>query len=179
MKTRRFELDRAAIALAAALLIAGPAWAQSSEPADPPAEPESATAEARRKAGEIVTQPVRDVGLMKREIPPVLLDAHDDPYNLDGLKTCKQLSTAVTQLNEVLGPDFAVSHAKKESRARKIAEAGAAAAVNSLIPWRGLVREVSGAGPAERRLNAAIDAGYARRGFLRGVHYRQRCATPF
>ncbi len=41
--------------------------------------------------------------------------------------------------------------------------------MNSLIPFRGLVREVSGAGPAERRLNAAIDAGIARRGFLRGL----------
>ncbi len=40
---------------------------------------------------------------------------------------------------------------------------------------RGLVREVSGAAPAERRKNAAIDAGYARRGYLRGVYETRRC----
>ena len=47
--------------------------------------------------------------------------------------------------------------------------------VNSLIPFRGIVREVSGAAPAERRLAAAIDAGFARRGFLRGVLSARGC----
>ena len=47
--------------------------------------------------------------------------------------------------------------------------------VNSLIPFRGLVREISGAAPAERRLNAAIQASFARRGFLRGVATGRGC----
>ena len=37
------------------------------------------------------------------------------------------------------------------------------------------VREVSGAAPQERRLRAAIQAGFARRGFLRGVATARKC----
>jgi hypothetical protein len=51
--------------------------------------------------------------------------------------------------------------------------------VNTLIPFRGLIREISGAAPAQRRLNAAIDAGFARRGYLRGVLRTRGCKTPF
>ena len=47
--------------------------------------------------------------------------------------------------------------------------------VNSLIPFRGVVREVSGAAAADRRLTAATQAGFARRGFLRGVHQTRGC----
>ena len=57
----------------------------------------------------------------------------------------------------------------------RLAEAGGKAVVNSIIPFRGLVREVSGAAPAQRQLNAAIDAGLARRGYLRGVARGRNC----
>ena len=63
--------------------------------------------------------------------------------------------------------------------ADNLAEAGGKTVVNAIIPFRGLVRELTGAAPADRRLNAALDAGYARRGFLRGVHAKQGCRTTF
>jgi hypothetical protein len=114
----------------------------------------------------------------KAEIPPVLEQASDDPYSLSGLKTCKQLAAAVNALNEALGPDYAAgAEAKKENRAGKLAEAGGKTIVNSILPFRGLVREISGAAPAQRRLEAAVTAGYARRGFLRGVHQTRKCKT--
>jgi len=58
-------------------------------------------------------------------------------------------------------------------------EADAEAIINSIIPFRGLVREMTGAAPADRHMNAVVDAGLARRGFLRGVHLRQGCKTRF
>jgi hypothetical protein len=140
---------------------------------------ESWTTEARKKTVEIGTQPVRDVGVMKREIPPILVSARENPYSLKGLKTCKQLAAEVVNLNEVLGPDYVVGNEVKENRAGKLAEAGGKTVINAIIPFRGLVREVTGAAPADRRLNAALDAGYARRGFLRGVHVKQGCRTKF
>jgi CheY-like chemotaxis protein len=39
----------------------------------------------------------------------------------------------------------------------------------------GLVREISGAAPAERRLQAAVTAGIARRGYLRGLAGARSC----
>ncbi len=144
------------------------------------AEPnEGGWAEVRKKSVDIGTQPVRDVGIMKRQVPPILVKAQNDPYSLKGLKTCKQLAAEVTSLNMVLGPDYVVGNEVKENKAGKLAEAGGKTLVNTIIPFRGLVREVTGAAPADRRLNAALDAGYARRGFLRGVHAKQGCRTTF
>ena len=163
------------MALVAVSLIATDASAQ---PAPPP--PSSSTGDAAKKAEGIVTQPAKDVGITKSEIPPVLVKASDDPYSLAGLKTCRQLVAAIQELNGVLGPDFtAGGAAANENRTERIAVAGGKAVVNSIIPFRGLVREVSGAAPAQRALNAAIDTGYARRGFLRGVHRKQGCKANF
>jgi hypothetical protein len=151
----------------------------SSTTPDKPEQGESWTTEARKKSVEIGTQPVRDVGVMKRQIPPILEKAQQEPYSLKGLKTCKQLASEVTELNTVLGPDYKVGNELKENKAGKLAEAGGKTVVNAIIPFRGLVRELTGAAPADRRLNAALDAGYARRGFLRGVHAKQKCRTTF
>jgi len=154
---------------------------QNIAPPDNAAEvrPPSRLKEAGKAAGQIVIQPARDVGVAKTVIPPLLAATAEDPYSLSGLKNCRQIADAITALNEVLGPDFAAHKAYKENRAGKLAEAGGKTVVNSLLPFRGLVREVTGAAPAERRRNAAIDAGHARRGFLRGVMQGRRCrAAP-
>jgi hypothetical protein len=124
---------------------------------------------------EIVTQPAKDIGAAKTEIPAILERAQENPYGLAGLKSCAQIKAATTELDSVLGPDFVVGNNKKENRAGRLAEAGGKTIVNTIIPFRGLVREISGAAPAERRLAAAIDAGFARRGFLRGTALARRC----
>jgi len=151
-----------AAATAAALMTGSPSIAQ----------PVSSTV---KRGGEIVTQPARDVGAAPTKIPPVLLAAHDDPYGLTGLGSCRKLRQAIAELSDALGPDFTITTEKKENRVGKLAEAGGKTIVNAFIPFRGLVREISGAAPAQRRLNAAIDAGFARRGFLRGVAYARKC----
>jgi hypothetical protein len=159
------------------------AAAPSSEPAkqdgDPAEGEESNWSRARKKSVEIGTQPARDVGVMKRQIPPILITAQEDPYSLKDLKTCKQLAAEVTRLNEVLGADYVVGNEVRENRAGKLAEAGGKTVINTIIPFRSIVRELTGAAPADRRMNAAVDAGLARRGFLRGVHAKQKCRTTF
>lgn len=122
-------------------------------------------------AKEVVTQPGRDVGIDKAKIPPVLLDAADDPYR--SVTACPVLSRELRALNEELGPDFGTGPGHKTS----ILKTGSAAVVNTLIPFRGVVREVSGAAAADRRLAAATQAGIARRGFLRGIYTMRRCRT--
>jgi len=125
-----------------------------------------------KEAGQIVSQPVRDVGIAKTKVPPRLAEIGDNPYAMRGAGTCRQIASSIAALNEDLGPDYTGDATPQK---RNVAKAGGAAVVNSLIPFRGLVREVSGAGPAERRLNAAIDAGIARRGFLHGLQRAKGC----
>lgn len=159
------EISR--VILTSCLLLVSPFLAQCT----------TSTTKGVNRAGDIAMQPVRDVGIDKDEIPAPLAAAVTSPYSLAGLKRCNQLSAALSELTAVLGPDFGTGPVEAENRAGKIAEAGGKTVVNSIIPFRGLVRELTGAAPAQRRLNEAIDAGYARRGFLRGV-YKQRGCKP-
>jgi hypothetical protein len=128
-----------------------------------------------KAAGDIAMQPARDVGARKITVPVPIQQAAASPYSLKGLRTCKQLSQAVFELNDVLGPDYDGAVTTHENKAGKLAEAGGKTIVNTIIPFRGLVREISGAAPAERRLNADIRAAFARRGFLRGVATARKC----
>jgi hypothetical protein len=140
---------------------------------------QSNTSAAGKKAAEIVSQPARDVGMSRTEIPPMLVKASQDPYGLSGLKACRQLASEVKALNDVLGPDFQRGTQYQENRMAKLAQAGGKTVVNSFIPFRGLVREVTGAAPADRKHQAAVEAGYARRGFLRGVYLNRNCRPRF
>jgi hypothetical protein len=136
--------------------------------------------EARKKSIEIGSQPARDVGAIQAGNPADPEKALGDPYSLKGLKTCAQLSTEVRKPQR--GAGRRLRHRQrgpKENRAGKLAEAGGKTIINSIIPFRSLVREVTGAAPADRHMNAVVDAGLARRGFLRGVHYKQKCRTTF
>ena len=159
-----------------AVMIATGGVALAQNASSPPSE--SKFRSSTRTAGRIASQPGKDVGAVKTNIPPVLQAARDNPYAISGLN-CAGIAKAITALNGALGPDFVSGPAKKENRGGKIAEAGGQSIVNSLIPFRGLVREATGAAPAQRRLNAAVDDGYARRGFLRGVHLARKCSTKY
>jgi hypothetical protein len=132
-------------------------------------------ADTGRTAGRIATQPARDIGARKIEVPPAVQRAAAGPYSLAAAASCAQIHRAIADLDADLGPDFDGRDTSHESRVGKLAEAGGQTVVNTLIPFRSLVRELSGAAPAERRLNRALDAAYARRGFLRGLAAARHC----
>lgn len=147
----------------------------TSDPAPPP--PPQSTRDEKRKATiddtkDVVSQPAKDVGVAKNKIPPSLEDAAVAPYSLAGLDTCGKIADAVRVLDAALGPDYPAGGPTNTTSTGK---AVGSAVVNSLIPFRGLVREASGAAAADRRLAAAVQAGFARRGFLRGVHQTRGC----
>jgi len=158
------------IAIVSMLLATGAAAQNQAEPEQP-----SKLHQSLDTGGRIAAQPVHDVDASRTKIPPVLEAAMGDPYGLVGARTCAQIARAISALTDALGPDFSSGPAKSENRAGKLAEAGGKTVVNAIIPFRGLVREISGAAPAQRRLNQAIDAGYARRGFLRGLQSARGC----
>jgi len=175
----------AGLAMAGAMLLPYTAMAQSNAPADPAAStvpttadpaPQSTRDEKRKETiddtKDVVSQPAKDVGLAKNKIPPSLVEASNAPYSLAGLKTCRQIADAVLVLDAALGPDYSAGGPNNKM---SVGKAAGGAVVNSLIPFRGVVREVSGAAAADRRLTAATQAGFARRGFLRGVHQTRGC----
>ncbi|MEJ7925903.1 hypothetical protein WG908_03930 [Sphingobium sp. AN641] len=158
------------LAAAALLILAPVAMAQQASTQ----EPDKKKDDTLDKAGKVAIQPVRDIGLDKDEIPPALESAVQNPY-APPAPGCRAINEGLGELNAALGDDFTVGAEQNENRTGKIAEAVGRTVINSLIPFRGLVREISGAAPAERRLQAAVTAGVARRGYLRGLASAKRC----
>ncbi len=127
------------------------------------------------EAGKIAARPVHDVGIDNKKVPPVLARAQQAPYSMQGAGNCAQIGASLRALNAVLGPDFGTATAVSGNSAGKIAKVAGEAVVDSVIPFRGLVREVSGAAAAQRKMQAATYAGLARRGFLRGLARAKGC----
>ena len=126
-------------------------------------------------AKDVALTPAGDLNLRKERIPALLVAAQDRPYGLDGLAECPALIGAIAEFDAVLGPDL---DQPQESKGKLTAGRVAQAAVTAFIPFRGLIREVSGANGHDRKLQAAIDAGLARRGFLKGYAQARGCDAP-
>jgi len=154
---------------AACAIVALPAAAQ-----DKPAAPRSIK-DKDVSAVDVVATPVSDLGLRNGKIPLVLEGAVADPYDLAGIRTCAQISNRVSELDAVLGLDRDIP----QERAEKISAGRVAqAAVGSFIPFRGIIREVSGANAHQRKVDDAVEAGTARRSFLKGYGQARGCAYP-
>lgn len=128
---------------------------------------------------DVVTKPLSDVNLKRRETPPALLAIRDNPYAADNLTGCAAISAEVEKLNAALGPDFDEVEVDEAARKRKEDVANAAGGlVSSLIPFRSLIREISGAGRADRDYREALYAGVVRRGYLKGLGQARNCPAP-
>jgi hypothetical protein len=130
-------------------------------------------------AEDVVTQPVQDVGIDKKDIPENLIAIQDKPYSLAGLKTCAQIRSAIGDMDAVLGEDLDIPYEQTRDDKRKdTAGKVGGLIVNSIIPFRGVIREISGAAAQERRYNAAVYAGVVRRSFLKGIGHQRGCKYP-
>lgn len=138
-----------------------------------------ANAQSAATVEDAVTQPLSDVNLKRRELPPELIAVQDNPYDTRSLPDCAAIGSQLAALNKVLGPDFDEVEIDETARKRREGVASAAGGlIGSLIPFRFLIREISGASRAERDYREALYAGIVRRGFLKGLGQARGCASP-
>ncbi len=124
-------------------------------------------------AEDIAKTPLEDVGIAKDDIPEVLLEAADDPYAQVEKDGCNALVAQIARLDTVLGADYDLAGKENTGLSGKKVAKGI---VGSFIPFRSLVREVSGAAGDRRKAEAAVRAGLARRSYLKGLG--QGCDYP-
>jgi len=155
------------------LICAGLAFAVSVSPAL--AQSGQPVGDRDPDAVDVAKTPVTDLNIDKQEIPALLIKAAQRPYDLKGLNRCAPLIDAVEELDALLGPDLDLP---QETRDRLNAGRLGKSVVGSFIPFRGLIREVSGANEHERKVRAAVQAGLARRGFLKGIGQSRGCRYP-
>ncbi|MGY6552019.1 MAG: hypothetical protein ACXIT4_09010 [Erythrobacter sp.] len=128
-------------------------------------------------AGDVAMTPLTDLNITSKNIPEILLRAALDPYLLDGLPTCNSLRREVMRLDAVLGDDFDTFAEEKSGLNINIGRT-AQGAVGEFIPFRGVVRELTGAAGKDRDMQTAITGGMVRRGFLKGVGLERGCDLP-
>jgi hypothetical protein len=165
-------ISRAMLAVTLAAALALPATAQHQ-----PGQKEESTG---AKVREAAAQPIEDINLKRDRIPPAIERILDDPYSLDGLGRCKLLAAAIVELDDVLGPDIDVNMPEDKGKKRRdtVIRLSGNFLSNLILPFRGVVREVSGSAEAKRDYEAAIVTGVARRSFLKGVATARGCALP-
>ena len=110
------------------------------------------------------------LGLLGPDIPDILKQAAADPYAPPGEPACTTVPQEIAKLDALLGPDINQAKPKMFEPAKLIGHA-----VRSAIPYRGYIRFLTGADRKEKRLSQAAMAGWARRGFLKGLAAKLDC----
>lgn len=117
--------------------------------------------------------PAQDVGLSKIEIPRFLADM-TDPYALRPAN-CQDLRSEIATLNDILGEDLDIPEEEAERREQIAINATGETVSAILIPFRGVVRAISGASSNERKAREAYQRGLVRRGYLKGLSVDMNC----
>ncbi|WP_374471404.1 hypothetical protein [Phenylobacterium sp.] len=126
-----------------------------------------------------VTSPLRDLNVVRSKIPEVLLRAMADPYERPPNTRCQTLIALVQPLDQALGADLDVPQTSEDDLLSRETAYGAVASVASgAIPFRGWVRQLSGAERHDGAVQAAITAGAVRRAYLKGLGESKGCKPP-
>ncbi len=122
------------------------------------------------RVGDAIGEPFRDSGWTRENPPEVLIRAAEAPYALPSDPECSAVLNEIAALDLVLGPDLDEADGSEDES--DIDAAGLlSGAIGGIIglPYRSIVRRLSGAAGRERVLREAIFAGMVRRAFLKGV----------
>jgi len=111
-----------------------------------------------------------DLGILPPSTPDVLKQAASAPYVAPVAAGCDGIAHEIAALDAVLGPDADAPRKGGLDATRFVGQA-----VKSLIPYRSVVRVVTGADRKQKERDAAAMAGWARRGYLKGLQANQGC----
>lgn len=124
---------------------------------------------------DVALTPLSDLNLTRDPIPPILLWARDNPYANEGMDECENIRSGIGDLDAVLGDDV---DTESEEERRLTVTGVAQRAVGMFIPFRGIIREISGANSHEYEFRQAIAAGLMRRAYLKGLGEARECPYP-
>lgn len=142
---------------------------------DAPRVPQTSSEANTDNLGSAVVAPLRDINVVRSEIPDLLKKAVADPYAPP--KTgCAPLKAEIEQLDAVLGDDYddPKDDNKNPSLSRPVLGV-VASTITEVIPMRGWVRRLTGAERHDQQVREAIKAGFVRRGYLKGLMNAGTC----
>lgn len=157
------------------------------------------------EAVDAATGPLEDLNIKKRDIPEILRLALRDPYAKPAKAKCAVVKEEIAKLDEVLGPDMGpreeiagegefMSLANFEGDVPSAEGAGDAAfglakdaaigAIRSqtdILPFRSIIRRITGANKHQKKVTMSYEAGKLRRAYLKGYaqeRFGKRCLAP-
>ena len=136
--------------------------------------------------GDAVTAPLKDFNLVRVKVPHALARAAKDPYQKPDRFDCAFLAHEIGQLDLALGPDLDVPRgAERVGLRTRGAQAASDAALDAVrdvttgwIPFRSVVRRLTGAAQNQDEIEDAVHAGGIRRAYLKGLGRQQDCPHP-
>ncbi|MFN3609536.1 MAG: hypothetical protein ACK4Y9_10770 [Hyphomonas sp.] len=140
--------------------------------------------QTREGLAEAASAPLDDFNLRRREIPQ-LLAGMTSPYGPPTEMNCAGIAMDVAELDAVLGRDWDSGAPDERLNSEVLADEAANAALDTVrsvstgwIPFRGLVRQATGAQSHEKKYNQAFRIGAQRRTYLKGYGQALGCPTP-
>lgn len=120
------------------------------------------------------------LGLTGADVPQLLKDIKADPYRAATAPACDTIPAEIQAIDDLIGHDvdFKPPPSDTTTKVEDQAMKSGASVVRGLVPYGGVVRFVTGANKKDDALREAIVAGYARRGYLRGVQATLKCPAP-
>ncbi len=175
--------------------------------AETPAARDNAVSQGFKKQGDklveeggnlvdVAVQPIHDLNLLEKAIPPVLLAAKKNGAYAAPAKTdCESMLAEIRALDLALGPDLdtpstpSADPSLAEKAVDRAMDYVVQPAVNSVratvnyffdgvMPFRSWVRKLSGAEQASAEVASAISAGATRRPFIKGWFRGAGCVMP-
>lgn len=163
-----------------------------------------------QEAFKAATSPLDDLNLRRQEIPPLLSKIAANPYAHPIKATCASVREEVNQIDALLGPDITITGVEYTSadgapslpnvdeielpempegsevvnQAGKMAKSHAIDVIREqtdILPFRSIIRKITGADRHQKRVNAAYDAGKLRRAYLKGFaadRFGLTCLAP-
>ncbi len=132
------------------------------------------------------TGPLEDLNLKRKEIPELLTKIVEDPYYVPAKLTCKTVRSELAALEPLIGPDIKAKGVQVASNnsfipdlnsiempnVEKLAHDKLMSEIRSqtnILPFRSIIRRVTGADKHQRNLDEAYQAGKLRRAYLKGL----------
>lgn len=156
-------------ACAGAALMAPGAFAQ---------QPRTSDEASSSSLGAAVMAPLRDVNVVRDTVPEVLNGARDAPYLDPQNASCSQLADMLEPLDDALGPDTGEGATAQKAGAGQMVYGAVADVTRDAIPFRGVVRRLTGAARADQKVKDAREAGHLRRAYLKGFASAKGCDDP-
>ena len=126
--------------------------------------------------------PLRDLNVIRTDIPQVLIDSLGDPYARPKTKKCQELISILVPLDDALGRDIDQPPPEDKrgltDRGRPMALGAAAGVASDLIPFHSALRYLTGAQQHDDYVQQAILAGSVRRAYIKGLGEARGCPFP-